>query len=559
MSALQPPRIITQDPGAHDLDESDDHFSSASEGGDPATPPRPAAADPAPPASPIPVTRVERVDDQPAHGEVPGTPAYALRTQDAVPDELEIVPEGQRSRSATLQQEGRARASSHLSSASRESRPQTPVSPGGTRIPKVVVERVDDAPAHGEVEGTLAREMRMADAEPDEVRRAPEEARSGVIDGRGDDQPVDEEARQVWFRSMWEGGSGGQGGEGARGEVQAEEVVLSAQPEDSVVQPEDPVVQPEEEGFGDDFNDFNEGGGGDDDDDDFGDFDEAEEEEHGLEAAPSEEQPQPQPEARQPAVPDILGGLPPLNLSTLSTPATNAAITPYISALFPDHPTPTQPTRDTPPPDEDTCNPTPFLSTRSLSLWQQLVSPPPLQPPDWTRSRIRRLFLVSLGVPVDLDEILPPSKQKRLVLPNITLASAPPSPRPSVALNRLKTGHATNNNKGPNTSTTSLDTPTGLPKPNPSSSRRLPKGPPPPPDLDLNTTTLLCRTTPEALAGLSPTELSQHVQRLAELRLRASGVLEYWLGRREDGVREKEVLEGVVGNLVGFVKGRRGG
>ena len=190
MADLQPPHIASFDPGAHELSESsdnDDHFSSASEGGDAdiapfAKPHRISTEFPAPSSPIIPVTRVERVDDQPAHGEVPGTPAYELRTKDAVPDELEIVPEGHRSRSATLSQphQGRGRSSSHLSTASQDSRPATPSSP----IPMLVVERVDDVPAHGEVEGTLAREMRAADAEPDEVRRAPEEARNGVIDGR---------------------------------------------------------------------------------------------------------------------------------------------------------------------------------------------------------------------------------------------------------------------------------------------------------------------------------------------------------------------------------------
>src|ERR1700753_1836134 len=88
------------------------------------------------------------------------------------------------------------------------------------------------------------------------------------------------------------------------------------------------------------------------------------------------------------------------------------AIRPYIAKLFPEavdyasQPAPSQP-------------PSKFLSDRSLSLYSQLVAPPPLAPPNWLRSRIRRLFLVSLGVPVDLDEILPASKQKKLILPSI--------------------------------------------------------------------------------------------------------------------------------------------
>ncbi|KAK3062124.1 hypothetical protein LTR53_019507, partial [Teratosphaeriaceae sp. CCFEE 6253] len=128
-----------------------------------------------------------------------------------------------------------------------------------------------------------------------------------------------------------------------------------------------------------------------------------------------------------------------------------------------------------------------FPTDRSLALWQQLATPPPyLQPPNWTRSRIRRLFLVSLGVPVDLDEILPPSKQTRLVLPNIHLAT---SPRASSAIERLREG-------GANDSTTSLDSRTSGGHPtskSKSSSRRPAKGPPPPPhpDFDLSSATLL--------------------------------------------------------------------
>lgn len=170
-----------------------------------------------------------------------------------------------------------------------------------------------------------------------------------------------------------------------------------------------------------------------------------------------------------------------------------------------------------------------------------------MQPPNWTRSRIRRLFLVSLGVPVDLDEILPPSKQKRLVLPNINLTA---SPRGSSVIERLRDNAA-------NESSTSVDSKTGAPKP--PKPKRLPKGPPPPPDFDLNAAALLCGTTEEAVSGYDDSELQDHVYTLENLNKKASGVLEYWLVRKDEAVKEKEALEGVIENLVGFVKGRRGG
>jgi hypothetical protein len=40
---------------------------------------------------PIPITKVERVDSTPSHGELPGTKAYELRKEDAKPDLVEEV------------------------------------------------------------------------------------------------------------------------------------------------------------------------------------------------------------------------------------------------------------------------------------------------------------------------------------------------------------------------------------------------------------------------------------------------------------------------------------
>lgn len=40
---------------------------------------------------PIPTTKVEKVDSEPSHGEVPGTEAFELRKEDAEPDVVEEV------------------------------------------------------------------------------------------------------------------------------------------------------------------------------------------------------------------------------------------------------------------------------------------------------------------------------------------------------------------------------------------------------------------------------------------------------------------------------------
>lgn len=187
------------------------------------------------------------------------------------------------------------------------------------------------------------------------------------------------------------------------------------------------------------------------------------------------------------------------------------------------------------------------MTERSLSLWSQLVAPPPLQPPNWTKSRIRRLFLVSLGVPVDLDEILPASKQKKLVLPSMDLEG---KKRDDTATT-TSAADATNRSrsrlkKDGQRSSRSLDTtrrPSGTQEP-----RR--RGQAPPPELDLSAARRLCATTDAARDGFTDEELRAHVAQLEHMSTRATEVLEYWLKRRDAQRAEKEAFEGVIENLV---------
>ncbi|KAJ4322409.1 hypothetical protein N0V94_002396 [Neodidymelliopsis sp. IMI 364377] len=472
---LAPPRksVELEDPGAKELaDSGDEHFSDASEGRvhekglDKGLEQSRAEA-----TSPIPITRVERVDDEPAHGEVPGTAAYNMRTQDAVPDEVEIVPDGQRSRSA-----------SHVSISDR------PLTPGGTPmspIPKTVVEKIDpDQPSHGDVPGTLAHQQRLADAAPDIIVKAPEPPKRDNQDDFPEETP-----NQTNNTS-----------------------------EDGAAEDDD--------GFGD-FDDFEEGGEG---DDDFGDFDDGFQQ--GEEQAETTFD---KPQIQNP-VPAPPPGPPVLDFAELtSLEAIVTATQPYISEIYPapqDIPSiaSTEDVRSI------------FHSERSHSLWTQLVAPPPLQPPDWVRSRIRRLFLVSLGVPVDLDEILPASKQKKLILPSINIPGDR-SPRPSSdgrnnVLDRVKRENASN---------TSVDS-------SRSKSERPRKGPPPPPELDINSTTMLCATTEAALLNFTDDELMIHVDHLKGLHLRAEQVFEYWQKQLESALGDKDAFEQVIESLVAHAK-----
>lgn len=307
-----------------------------------------------------------------------------------------------------------------------------------------------------------------------------------------------------------------------------------------------------DDGFGDDFDDFEDG----DDDADFGDFDDGFQEPETPSAPPAP--------SSAPAVQPLsfVRGLtqalcfkhtgthadnswqPIPDFDGMDTDDIFSTTEPYLNALFPT-------TADdegitiTPPPKD---NPI-FFTPRSASLWSQLVAPPPLQPPDWIRSRIRRLFLVSLGVPVDLDEILPASKQKKLVLPSVH------SPRTSNDSRR-------SGSKGPSR----LKSPQlGQEGGSPSDSgggaggggggggggaRTGTKRKAPPPEFDLVAAKQLCATTDEALDGMTDAELKEHVKRLEGLDGTAKAVLNYWQQRTDEQIGEREAFEGVIENLV---------
>ncbi|KAB5563465.1 hypothetical protein GE09DRAFT_960427 [Coniochaeta sp. 2T2.1] len=140
-NSLSPPeKTNVVDPGAHQLAESDseEHYSDAQSG----------ANSPAP-RSPIPKTRVEKVDDEPSYGEVPGTEAYKMREGDAEPDEIAIIPD----------------LSLKTKDLGREQSQDRALSPGGHPIPKTVVEESPDTPGSREHEEDKSKHR--ADAPPD--------------------------------------------------------------------------------------------------------------------------------------------------------------------------------------------------------------------------------------------------------------------------------------------------------------------------------------------------------------------------------------------------------
>ncbi|MCJ1386876.1 hypothetical protein MMC17_010004 [Xylographa soralifera] len=540
MASIQPPKSPTlapprksvelEDPGAHELESSNDEEDVFSDAlyGEQSTKYGPTAhkdvpgkslKQPTQPGStPIPITVVEKMDPlSPSHGDVPGTAAYAMRLADAIPDAIV-----------------------HASSPGQAS---PTISPGASTptivpIPRTVVTRVDSTPSHGEVPGTNAYDIRTEDAQPDSIEKKvdipgwPTSSvnRSSYFDGlnpRSSTMGTSPIAADGGFGPMnYEGDEedGNYHNEVGRGfNGQTKDLNPDADHHES--DPED-----NEESIGDEFDDFEEGAAV----DDFGDFDNGSQPLSRIEDVES---------ASSEQISYIpLNSFPLVDFSSLtSLEDIIEATRPQLAALFP-----AAYTSSTPSSQVQKVPNSIFLTDRSLSLWTQLVAPPPLQPPDWTRSRIRRLFLVSLGVPVDLDEILPASKQKKLILSFTSADSSSPNDPRKGSIARLKQTET-------NASNTSIDSSPGTPNVSvgnlkPGSKRR--KGPTPPPNFDVVAVRQLCNVTDAALENLSDVELRAHVSRLEELMQRGKEVLQYWVKRKEAAVGDKEVFEGVIENLV---------
>ncbi|KAG0129140.1 hypothetical protein HOY82DRAFT_564763 [Tuber indicum] len=549
--------------------------------------------------SDVPITIVERVDSTPAHGEIPGTEAFAKRLVDAAPDVI---------RTATT-----------------------------SPIPTTVVSIVDsDKPLHGEVLGTEAYKMRAADAQPDVVVKWNEEedkiarrvksererieklmmnpgrARSvspgqgpksvvPVVKGRVDSVskitlPIGElkgkkEGKEKEINGVEKGGKEDDtvkeqplrsqspissqkcgppvlvgepeitlgatigagverakeetkevpaeesGVEDAKGQViddvnagkngkveeREEDEVAEEEEKEETTAKEDEIRGEEAEdddGFGDDdFDDFGEVVEGE-EFDEFGEFGEAEAfEPPSVEAAPPPAPPQ------IPVIP-----VPVLDFERLDDEDTiRRAAAEAMATMFPIDKEKYK--SITPISIDDNA----FLTERSLSLWNQLSAPPPLQPPNWKMSRIRRLFLVSLGVPVDLDEILPAeTKQKKLVLPSVNIA------RKSIDESAGRRNSRSRSRARRSTS----------------SSRRK-SGVIGPEALDMPGARILCSTSDVALWGLTVEELKEHIKKLESITCTASEVLTYWLKKREGAISDKETFETVIESLVGYARKKR--
>jgi len=183
-----------------------------------------------------------------------------------------------------------------------------------------------------------------------------------------------------------------------------------------------------------------------------------------------------------------------------------------------------------------------LVTPGSRSLYQSLFNVTPAAvtpPPNWTRSRTRRQHLISLGIPVNLDEVMPHVNGKPMPTLNITTrpSSAPPGPRPTHS--NLPSGSNTR---------------AGTPRPaTPQASKRRgqsPSGLGPRPKLDEAKISEMLDLTSDTLSLLPLPALELHLNALQALTNDTSTLLTYLLQTREALQQDSETYNGLIAELV---------
>ncbi|KIJ37464.1 hypothetical protein M422DRAFT_211579 [Sphaerobolus stellatus SS14] len=185
-----------------------------------------------------------------------------------------------------------------------------------------------------------------------------------------------------------------------------------------------------------------------------------------------------------------------------------------------------------------------LVTSESRELYQALFSIPPSQisrPPNWTRSRIRRQHLISLGIPINLDEVLPHNNGKPLPMLNVTTrpSSAPPGPRSSqVPVNP------------PSGSNTRAGTPrSGTPVSGGRPSQNAP-GLGPKPQLNEAKVEEMLNLSHDTLSLLPLSRLEGHLKTLKSLTNDTSALLAYLLQVRDSLQQDSETYNGLIAELV---------
>ncbi|KAL5530118.1 hypothetical protein ACEPAF_6375 [Sanghuangporus sanghuang] len=201
-----------------------------------------------------------------------------------------------------------------------------------------------------------------------------------------------------------------------------------------------------------------------------------------------------------------------------------------------------------------------LVTPESRALYQALYqSPPPnTQPPNWTRSRIRRRHLVSLGIPVNLDEVLPHVNGK--AMPALSISTRPMSAPPgSRVLNRVaspppaSSGASRPGSRPPSRSATPKPSPLGRA----STFAQLGLGPQP--ELDEEAVNEVLALTPETFSLLPLSTLEAQLAKIRSLTVQTSSLLAYLLQQRDALQQDSETYNKLIAELVGEAQKMKSG
>lgn len=187
-------------------------------------------------------------------------------------------------------------------------------------------------------------------------------------------------------------------------------------------------------------------------------------------------------------------------------------------------------------------------------IWSSLTKPRESQVPLWKTSRTRRTYLVSLGVPVDLDQILPTKqsqeqlvlslKQKRRVSAQSASQSAGTTPRISIANDGKAEGDSLRR---------AHTTPAAV-----ASSASAPVSragtPTVAPEFDIDRARQLSRVSEAALDNMDVAELKSHISALENAKIEASRYLAYWIDMRNTSEEDKTKYEGVIESSIEYAQ-----
>ncbi|KAK9452614.1 hypothetical protein V1511DRAFT_507389, partial [Dipodascopsis uninucleata] len=212
------------------------------------------------------------------------------------------------------------------------------------------------------------------------------------------------------------------------------------------------------------------------------------------------------------------------------------------------------------------------LSDSSQRIWDKLRQEAEAKIMDWRTSKIRRTYLVSLGLPVDLDQIFQTKVAEKLIVSSNSSKRFTFQPRPlsrsqSLMSKELSSHEGSTNGDG------SEDTEQhesvseqvsqqlrhqsqlsnksdSIAQSNKSSKNNATVEP----DFDADYARQLSRVSGAALDNMTYDELANHVAELERVKIEASMILAYWIDMRNSRAEDKSKYESVIESSIEYAQ-----